>query len=133
MIALHLIEADKAEAIYPYIKQWVEPAVATSNGKFATEDVLRAIMSGAMQLWVIADERPMAIVISEIAIFPRMKVCRLICCTGEHREKWIHFLADIENWARHMGCEQMLCIARKGWARLLTDYKLTHVELEKAL
>ena len=40
-------------------------------------------------------------------------------------------LSQIEQWAKSIDCDVMEGLARKGWAHELTDYKLTHVFIEK--
>ena len=134
MTTLHLVTPDRVEEVYPLIKDRFDAAVSTSNGRVLPEDVLALLIEGRLQLWVVLDgDKPLAVVIGEITIFPRLKDYRLICCVGEHREKWLHHLETIEDWARSMGCTLGTAVARKGWVRLLKDYKLSHVLLERAL
>lgn len=61
------------------------------------------------------------------------KRCRIPFCTGHGARQWVGLLSRIEDWARSEGCQRLDMIARKGWAKHLPDYKMTHVLLEKAL
>ena len=61
------------------------------------------------------------------------KRCRIPFCTGGGAKRWVRLLSQIEDWARSEGCARIDMIARKGWARHLPDYKMTHVVLEKSL
>ena len=37
---------------------------------------------------------------------------------------WLHLLDGIEAFARAEGCDAMRIIGRKGWARVLKDYRV---------
>ncbi len=109
-------------------------AVERSRGKQDGDDIAAAIETGRMQLWLLAAPGQIAaIALTEISEYPRKKVCRVIACVGEGRERWQHHLAGIEDWAKEIGCDGMELVARKGWARVMSDYELTHVMLEKGI
>jgi len=76
-----------------------------------------------------------ALLITEIAAYPRITVCRLLACTGDDAALWVDLLAPIEGWAKSQGCAAMEPICRPGWERRLKPmgYRKTHVVLEKRL
>jgi hypothetical protein len=43
------------------------------------------------------------------------------------------YLDELERYATAQGCNGMRIYGRKGWARKLPDYKMTHVLLEKVI
>jgi hypothetical protein len=76
-----------------------------------------------------------ALAITEIVVYPRITVCKLLACTGDDAQRWIDLLAPLETWAKAQGCAVMEPICRPGWERQLkpAGYRKTHVVLEKSL
>ena len=62
-----------------------------------------------------------------------MKLCTIKFWTGENSLEWLHLMEDLEAWAKHEGCTRIIGVMRKGWAKRLPDYRMTHVYLEKDL
>lgn len=90
--------------------------------------------SGEQQLWVIGEDGDaLAIVVTDIQQYPAFKACRMMQCAGNDKKRWLHHLDDIKAWARSVGCDRMQAIARPGWAKVLNDFKRTHVILEREI
>lgn len=119
------------------VRHFVEAACTRSNGKYAVADIIRSLGSGDMQLWAAADEEGIvkSIGITEIANYPRTRIARLLCVTGEDSSAIEHHLPEMEAWAVANGCTRLEAIARPGWERVLhkDGFKKTHVILEKVL
>ena len=49
------------------------------------------------------------------------------------RREWLPLLGALERYARAEGCKAMRIFGRRGWERLLPDYKPARVLLEKEL
>lgn len=62
-----------------------------------------------------------------------IKVCSVRFVVGEQPHKWVHLIAELEDGARRAGCTKFEAWCRKGYAKYLPDYKLTHIQLEKDL
>ncbi|CAN0493160.1 unnamed protein product, partial [Phaeothamnion confervicola] len=75
----------------------------------------------------------LASVLTEIIQYPQRRVARIVGCVGEHRAKWVHLISEIQDWSRSQGCVAMEIVARKGWAKALPDFQMTHVILESDL
>ena len=97
--------------------------------------MLRLLLAGRMQLWAVVGEAIEAIVLTEIAEYPRRRLCRVLAAAGAGRARWLHLLGTIEEWARAQGCTAIEPVARPGWERALAPlgYRKTHVILEKEL
>lgn len=126
---------DKVEAAWPHLQGFMPAVVESARGKIEAEDIQALCKQGMMQLWAAIDEdgSPKAIALTEIAQYPRQKIGRVTACIGRDMDQWLHLLSGIEAWAKEQGCSSMQHIARKGYAKKLHDYKLTHVLLERAL
>lgn len=133
-ISLHLAPPDRAAGVFPHVEHWIENVAERSRGRMNADDIKGFVLSGLMNLWIILEDgKPLAMVLGETIQFPRLKEYRLVACVGEHKDKWLPLLADIEEWARSTGCTAISAVARKGWAKSLSNYTLTHVYLERAL
>lgn len=128
-------EGPPLAGIWPFVANLASTIAETSRGKVNAEHIRGFVESGKMQLWIVLDDTDaaLALVVTEIQDFPGAKVCIVHGLAGHERGKWMHHLGDIEGWARAHGCTRMEVRGRKGMARLLTDYKLTSVFLEKDL
>lgn len=106
-----------------------------SSGDFTLGNVSELIESGAWQLWFVwgkDSKTPQAIATTEIHAMPSgQRVANVVFCTGVRRHEWMHLIDDLEAWAGEQGCQKFRMWARKGWARNLPDYKITHVMLER--
>lgn len=100
------------------------------------EAMVRNIAGGQWQLWMAWRDNvgPAAIAGTELVRNDDGSLmCSVLFCTGDGAREFSPLLVPIENWARSEGCTRMKAVTRKGWARHLTDYKMTHVVLEKDL
>ena len=135
MMRLLPVPPEHLDTAFQILHREVESIAVRSNGRVTVEDLLAAAQNNELLVWVVADMNAtlLAIVLAEIRVYPRAKVCRLVGCAGRDRRSWLPLLSEIERWAASEGCTQMQAEARKGWAGELTDYRLTHVILEKEL
>lgn len=126
------VPADQLSAAWPLVTEHLAQMQRASRGKLSLDDIAGFLVAGNFNLWIVLDGSDhLATVITELIQYPQRRVCRVNCCVGEHRQKWIHLLAEIEAWGRANGCAAMEIIARKGWARVLHEYQPTHVFLER--
>jgi hypothetical protein len=120
--------------VFPTIKGWLEGLAERSGGRWSVSGLLQKFVAGDWQLWMVWDGKPRAIVGTELYLeMTGMKCCMIRFCTGSGAPEWQHLLGNIEDWARLEGCSYLDMLARKGWAKHLPEYKLTHVELERDL
>lgn len=120
--------------VYPMVRRWLEGVAERSGGRWSVPGLLERFVRGEWQLWLVWDGTPRAIVGTELYLeMTGLKCCMVRFCTGGGAAEWSHLLGKIESWARDEGCTYLDMLARKGWARHLPDYKLTHVELQKEL
>ncbi len=98
--------------------------------------LLQQIMQGEIQLWaVVVDREIKAVAGTEIGEAPSgLVTCCVRFCVGAGARNWIGVLQEtVEDYARANGCHRVETWARKGWAKHLPEYKLTHVLLERDL
>lgn len=134
-IELRGVPADAVAKLWPEVRALVRRACERSDGRYATDDVLRALLSRDMQLWVAVERRHAGTIacvcVTEIVDYPRERRCGLVFCAGRQPELWLGCLTRIESWARMQGCAALELQGRPGWERLLDGWTKTHVVLRK--
>ncbi len=135
LVAVHPDKLHDLITAQPYVLQAFEGVAQRSRGRYSVESILNQIARKNWVLWVVWDGVSIrSVLATELAHeISGMKVCNLPFCTGNNAEAWVHLMAEIEDWARSEGCQKIGANMRKGWSRMLPDYKMTHVYLEKDL
>jgi hypothetical protein len=96
--------------------------------------VERDVLGGGALLWLAWDgEEIVAAAVTELSLVRGRKLCTIVACGGRARRRWLHLLAELETFARREGCEATRICGRRGWTRVLPDYRATRVILEKEL
>lgn len=115
----------------------VAPLIATAmrrSGLGQVADVMRSLASGAALLWLAWDgERILAAAVTELALSDDKKLCTILACGGTGFARFGHLIGGLERYARAEGCVRMRICGRKGWARLLPDYAIQRMIIEKQL
>lgn len=129
------VPADQVGTVWPLIENLVEIGVRHATGRLTTQSLKEHFEKEAWQLFVIScGDEIAAIVGTEVyETIAGKTVARITFISGKNRKDWIDLLPTLEGWAESAGADIMETWARKGWARDLPDYKLTHVLLEKEL
>jgi hypothetical protein len=91
-----------------------------ADTQYSVADVRAGIEARTMQLWLGMEDRAIvAVAVTQILVFPRMKVADLFVIAGEGIEAGVPLLAGIEQWARREGCAAIQGCGRDGWKALL--------------
>lgn len=82
-------------------------------------DVLSECLQGELYCWVVThDERIDGIAFVEIVDHPRLRTCGVAWLAGSGMRRWFRPLyAEVEQWARNLGCSAFECRGRYGWHR----------------
>jgi len=57
----------------------------------------------------------------------------VLLLAGRDMDNWLHYLSDLEEWARDNGARLMKLYGRDGWARKLPSYRKTTTIFTKDL
>ena len=129
-----MVSPDDVHVVWDNIQEYIENVIDHSAGEANVADYYEYLTEGEMQLWVAADnDNILACMVTQIAPYPSKRVLRIIALGGVEMEKWIEFLPDIEHWAMGMGCSSLEAWGRKGWLKILTDWKCSYHILTKDL
>jgi hypothetical protein len=114
----------------------IEPQVARlcrdwMPSRYEAADLLAQCSRGEKQLWLATDPAEgaiLAVIFTEIAVYPRSRWGRLFALTGTDMRRWLPRLADvtqpnpIAEFFREQGCIGVEATGRKGWGRALEPY-----------
>jgi hypothetical protein len=132
---LACIPPDSVHLVWPRVAGLIEAAMRRGDlSSFAA--VAAAVSAGRAQLWVACNSEGSEIAaatVTELHQPQRRKYCVIVACGGYDMTRWLHLLAPIEDWARAEGCDAMRIMGRKGWARVLPDYNVNRIVLEKEI
>lgn len=120
-------------ALWNEIKPLLENCCARSRGRFSADTSVQAMVECRWQFWVgIGEGSVQVFAATEMLRFPTgLLAGNIIMTTGKKRSEWKHLIDDLAIWFKDQGCEIQQTLARKGWARELPDFDMTHVLLER--
>ena len=110
-------------------------AAVHSEGELEPEDFLEPLSTGEMQLWVAYedDDNINAAMVTQFIQYPQKKILRIISLAGEDFEEIKSFQGMIEGFAVKYGCTAIELWGRKGWKKLLPDWKDAYIVYTKEL
>ncbi len=134
----YTLEGIPSEAVvyaWPRTAELAQKVADRSKGNLSVELLLHNLMEQDMQLWHIVDGTDFkGIVVTEFETRPDGgTTCFIVACAGVQWAMWAHLLAELEHWAKESGADRMATWGRKGWAKKLTDYKISRTEYTKDL
>jgi hypothetical protein len=131
-----LIQPGDLELVWDEVVPLIEAALKHSEGEVIPEDLIKPIKIGKMQLWVALSDGVIAAMITEIVVYPRKRVLRVITIAGKDghgMSKWYGFLPLVEGFALSNNCSSLEAWTRKGMAKKLTDWEHKYMVITKDL
>jgi hypothetical protein len=131
-----LIQPDDLEMVWDEVVPLIEAALKYSEGEVIPEDLVQPIKTGKMQLWVAMSGGVIAAMITEIVVYPRKRVLRVITIAGKDgrgMSRWYGFLPLVEGFALSNNCSSLEAWTRKGMAKKLTDWEHKYMVITKDL
>ena len=127
------IDPAQAHEFWPHAAALIKAAM--EKGRLSSyADVEHAVRNGNALLWLAWNgEKIKAAAVTELGIANGEKFCTIVACGGHERAQWLPLIAGLEAYGRTQGCAAMRIYGRRGWRKLLPDYRTTRVLLEKEL
>jgi len=132
MVELVCVDPKLVDQFWPHASKLIQTAVERT-GLCEFKDIESQVLSGRQLLWLAWSGSIEAAATTELVEINGHMVCVLTACGGHQRERWLPLLAKIEQFAKDEGCECLRIFGRKGWERVLNDYRVEHIILEKQL
>ena len=127
-----LVDADKVSSVWEEVYPLLEKAQVYAAGELDTQDFFDMIKNGDMQLWIAEDDDGIfAMMLTEFVQYPRKKVMRIVSIGGSEMHRWMKYFPALEAAALSVGCTGFEIFGRKGWLRVLKDWKCSYHVLTK--
>ena len=127
-----LVDVDKVASIWEEVYPLIDKAQVYAAGELDTQDFFAMIENGDMQLWIAEDDGDIfAMMLTEFVQYPRKKVMRIVSIGGEGMNRWMKYFPALEAAALSVGCTGFEIFGRKGWLRVLKDWKCSYHVLTK--
>jgi hypothetical protein len=130
-----IVEPEDVPYIWDNVAPLLSKVIQHSEGELETDDYLSNLMSGSMQLWIVTEDGKIILsMVTQIIQFPQKKVLRTIALAGE-RFKEVHsqFSDMLASYALKNECSSLELWGRKGWKKMLPDWKDTYIVYTKDL
>jgi hypothetical protein len=126
------VDPARINEVWPHVKGSIEGAFNKVDiGRF--DELEKDVLNGDALLWLIHRDGLRAVVVTQIILSQRSKVCMVSALVGAGRDEWLHLERKIADYAKGMGCASMRMVGRRGWKRVLTNYAEIGVVLERRL
>lgn len=133
MLNIEGILSDEIDIYIPMLRVLIDRAIKKGNALLTVDSVIRALRDRSMQLWLIKDnEKIKAICITEILITPQCRVLGIVALAGVGHKQWKDLLEQILTiYAQEKGCRYIEIQGRKGWNKVLSNFKQVAIVLRK--
>ncbi|KRR21911.1 hypothetical protein CQ13_07700 [Bradyrhizobium retamae] len=130
---MHCIPPQLAREIWPQVREKLYAAVRRTDLSH-TVDIARDVLHGDGVLWLACDGQEIeAAAVTLLTRTDRHLVCLITALGGSNMESWLPLLSEVEDWARSEGAALVRVMGRPGWVRVLKNYHVSNVVLERAL
>lgn len=127
------IPAGRVASVWPAVAPMLARALDHGQGDYGLDDIRALLLDRSCQLWAwIEDGAIAACCVTTIIVYPRRKVCGLMLVGGKGLARWLDAAQPvIAAWARAQGCTQLEGYARKGWLRVLKDWRTAWTQIRR--
>ena len=132
MTKAHLLQPEDVAYIWEDVAPMLARVTSHTEGELEPDDFIEPLTHGEMQLWIaIEDKEIIAALITQVIPYPQKKVLRLISLAGEDFSKFKDFISMVESFAIRSECSSLEMWGRKGWKKLLPDWRDSYIVFTK--
>jgi hypothetical protein len=130
-VNIRIVPVGRIAALLPQLLPYLAMSAEWSAGRATVDDILRIVLTGQAQLWVVTDvgaDKIKGHLITEVKQYPRCKMfvvqyCAMATGAMEAVQDLMQYLA--EQAARSAGCSGIEFIGRPGWRQTARNYGYT--------
>ena len=101
-------------------------AIKYNTGETDLKHIVQDLKEGNKQLWIHMDEEHddqyTSCVVTQVTDHPLKRTCEILYLGGKNSLSFIDEIHTIEDWARFNNCDDIQCIGRPGWERVLKRF-----------
>ena len=132
-VELVCVDPKQVQEFWPHVRSMLFGAVLRTKLSH-TRDVEAQVLDGSALLWLAWNGRNIeAACVTALRRTDDGTVCIMLACAGRKRDRWLHLLERIEQYAKAEACISLRIFGRVGWERVLPGYRKTAIVLEKEL
>jgi len=133
-VRAHLLAPEDVAYVWEEVVPLLARVAPHTEGEMEPDDYIEPLTHGDMQLWVVIENKHVnAALVTQIVPYPQKKVLRLISLAGEDFQEIKDFLEMVEVFALKNECSALEMWGRKGWKKLLLDWKDSYIVYTKDL
>lgn len=121
------------DRVRPHLARMAE----ASGGRYETVDILAALASRRMLMWLVVEGADLECVfVTEIIQYPRLRAMRAVGVSGHRARRWMRLVADMERVSKEQfGCTKAEALhnPRHGVLLQTGGWRAFHVLSEKDL
>lgn len=127
------VDPSLVKDVWPHARALIKSAIdRTDLCNFG--DVEREVLGGLQQLWLAWNGTAIeAAAVTQLVQIGSRRICIIVACGGRDHKRWTPLIAGIEQFARNEGCRAVRIIGRKGWQRILADYRANYIVMDREL
>jgi hypothetical protein len=127
------IHPSQLRDVWPLVADRIRSAVLRTDLSH-TADIKRDLFEGDGLLWVIHDGAAIEAAAATLLVkTDRHLVCIITAIGGGNMRRWLPLLDQVEAWAKAEGAALVRIVGRPGWVRVLKNYRVKNVVLERLL
>jgi hypothetical protein len=105
-----------------------------SMGYDTLASLFQEIYEGDAQLWAVYnDDELVSCTITSPSEYATGKVLWVRYIVGSSLKDWLHFEKEIRDYARELGCTKLKAYCRKGLQRMLPEWDVAHIVMERSV
>jgi len=101
-------------------KKWIVDALEYAHNSHTFDEVIEIVKRGDAQFWAFSDSA----IITEIISYPQRRTLRF-WLAGGNLKRLLDVEPNIRKWSILYNCKAVEIIGRKGWGKVLKNYKPT--------
>lgn len=127
------VNPSEIDSYWPTVAPWLRRAM--ERGDLGLFKVVESdVKSQGAILWVAKVNGELCgAAVTQIQTTERSRACVILACGGSGINSWLRLLSSIEQYGRTYQCDLVRFEGRKGWTRLLPDYRTDKVIMERRL
>ena len=130
----HLLRPEDVPYVWDQVEHLLARVTTHTEGELEADDYIEPLNEGEMQLWIASEDNKVhSAMITQIVPYPQKKVLRIISLAGSEFAKIYAYLDMVESFALRTDCTALEMWGRKGWKKLLPEWKDSYIVFTKDL
>lgn len=123
-----------AGRIWPLVKDRLAQVLRDHPSDTTIEAMEQDVMAALQLVWIASDGTSIAAAaLTALSLTPAHKLCTITLGFSVNTRLWDRFFPMVEEYARAEGCSNLRICGRRGWGRVLKDFREPWVVLDKEL